>query len=119
MIDNHNTTIAPVAELDAGVEKYYKNFLGSLLGADVSDDELAADLEHQIYGWERDGEALNEATGYPWQKVVELLRAALAALRAGKLDRAIEETRAQWLERRAREKRREASNLAILRAALG
>jgi hypothetical protein len=106
---------SPVAQLDDGVTRYYKNYLASLIGTDTDDDWLAADLEREIDGWERAGDRLGDPL---WPKYVELLRAALAALRAKALDRTLEESREERLERIARRHRREESNLAILRSAL-
>jgi hypothetical protein len=113
--DIYNTH-SSVAQLDDGVAGYYKNYLASLIGTDTDDDWLAADLEREIEGWESAGDRQGDPL---WPKYVELLRAALAALRAGTLDRTLEETRAERLERIARRHRREERNLAILRAALG
>ena len=96
---------------------YYKNFLASQLSGLEMDDDLI--LRTTSINRQTDGSATASGSIRCGRKYVALLRAAVYALLDGKLGRTIEETREEWLERIARGRRREESNLAILRAALG
>jgi hypothetical protein len=67
------------ADGNDGIKSYYNRVLRSMLETSIDDGLLAAHLNQQIDGWERDGEAIGDPL---WHKYVDLLHIVLASLRA-------------------------------------